>query len=176
MRAFVAVRLPGKIADELENFLADLRPLANIRWVRREQFHITLKFLGELEQKVIAQVKDALESIKYFSPFTVELAHIGAFPNLSSPRVLWLAGEKGSNELGRLARKVDDLLYEEAELEREHKKFQAHMTLARLKDSYLPEELVRKLGEVPFFSFECSELFLMRSQLTPKGPIYSQLL
>ena len=49
VRAFVAVRVQGKIADELENFLAELRPLANIKWVRREQFHITLKFLGELE-------------------------------------------------------------------------------------------------------------------------------
>ena len=57
VRAFVAVRVPGKIADELENFLADLRPLAAIRWVRREQFHITLKFLGEIEHYVIEQVK-----------------------------------------------------------------------------------------------------------------------
>ena len=176
VRAFVAVRVPGKIADELENFLADLRPLAAIRWVRREQFHITLKFLGEIEHYVIEQVKEALEPLKYFDAFSVELDHIGAFPNLSQPRVLWLGGEKGARELGRLAGKVNDVLYDEAGLEREAKKFRAHMTLARLKDSYLPEELVRRLGEVPRFVFECGELVLMRSQLTPRGPIYSQLL
>ena len=176
VRAFVAVRVPGKIADELENFLADLRPLAAIRWVRREQFHITLKFLGEIEHYVIEQVKESLEPLKYFDAFSVELDHIGAFPNLSQPRVLWLGGEKGARELGRLAGKVNDVLYEEARLEREAKKFRAHMTLARLKDSYLPEELVRKLGTVQNFSWLCDELFLMRSELTPGGPIYSQLL
>lgn len=176
IRAFVAVKVPGQVADELENFLAELRPLAPIRWVRREQFHITLKFLGELERSVIEQVKDSLESIKYFDPFTIELNHIGAFPNLNAPRVLWLGGEKGARELGRIAREVDEVLNEEAGLEREGRKFRAHLTLARLRDSRLPEELVRKLGEVPAMEFECGELFLMRSQLTPGGPIYSQLL
>ena len=176
VRAFVAVRVPGKIADELENFLADIRPLAPIRWVRREQFHITLKFLGEVEHSVIELVKDCLEPVKYFEQFTIELDNIGAFPNLNSPRVLWLGGEKGAAELGRIARKVDDVLHDEAGLEREMKKFRAHLTLARLKDTFLPEVLVRRLGDVPVMSWQCGELVLMRSQLTPKGPIYSQLL
>ncbi len=176
VRAFVAVKVLGFAADELENFLALLRPLAPIRWCRREQFHITLKFLGEVERSVIDKVIDALEPVKHFEPFTVELEHIGAFPNLNSPRVLWLGGEKGSVELGKLARMVDDVLCEEAGLARESKKFRAHLTLARLKDEPLPEELVRKLGDVPRVSFECVELALMRSVLTPRGAVYSQLL
>ena len=176
VRAFVAVRVPGNIADTLENFLAQLRPLANIRWVRREQFHITLKFLGELRPDVIAQVIDALEPLKHFQPFTVQLEHVGAFPNLAAPRVLWLSGRKGSSELGRVARLIDDTLADEAGLERDSRKFRPHLTLARLKDTLLPEELVRKLGEVPVMSWECGELVLMRSNLTPRGPIYSQLL
>ena len=176
VRAFVAVRIPGLVSDELENFLAEIRPLAAIRWVRREQFHITLKFLGELEHSVIELVKDALEPMNYFAPFMIELDRVGAFPNLSVPRVLWLSGEKGASELGRLARKVNDVLSDDVGLERERKRFQAHLTLARLKDANLSEELVRKLGEVPVLSWECGELLLMRSQLTPRGPIYSQLL
>ena len=176
VRAFAAVRVPGQAADELENFLADLRPLAAVRWVRREQFHITLKFLGEVEHSVIEQVKDALEPMKYFDEFRIELDHVGGFPNLSVPRVLWLGGEKGAGELGRLARKVNDVLSEDVGLERERRRFQAHLTLARLKDSHLPEELVRRLGEVPVLSWECGELVLMRSQLTSRGPIYSQLM
>ncbi|MBQ7216199.1 MAG: RNA 2',3'-cyclic phosphodiesterase [Synergistaceae bacterium] len=176
VRAFVAVRVPGQAADELENFLSELRPLAPIRWVRREQFHITLKFLGEVEHSVIEQVKESLEPVKFFEPFSVELDHIGAFPSLASPRVLWLGGEKGARELGKLAGRVNDVLHEEAGLERDSKKFRAHMTLARLKDTYLPEGLVRRLGDVPVMEWECGELVLMRSQLTPRGPIYSQLL
>ncbi|MBQ7543744.1 MAG: RNA 2',3'-cyclic phosphodiesterase [Synergistaceae bacterium] len=176
IRAFVAVKMPGNCADTLENFLADLRPLAPIRWMRREQFHITLKFLGELPREVIEQVKDALEPLKHFEPFTVGLDYIGAFPNLNAPRVLWLGGKEGASELGRIARKVDEVLSEEAGLEREARKFRAHMTLARLKDSRLPEELVRELGEVPALSFTCGELYPMRSQLTPRGPVYSELM
>ncbi|MBQ7155051.1 MAG: RNA 2',3'-cyclic phosphodiesterase [Synergistaceae bacterium] len=177
IRAFVAVKLPGNVADELENFLAELRPLAPIRWVRREQFHITLKFLGELPHEDIEQVKELLEPMKYFDPFTMRLDYIGAFPNLSVPRTLWLSGKQGAYEISRIAYKVDDVLCSEMELPHETKKFRAHLTLARLKDDYrLPEAVVRKLGEIPPITFECSELFLMRSQLTPGGPIYSQLL
>lgn len=175
VRAFVAVRVPGYVADALENFLAELRPLAAVRWVRREQFHITLKFLGEVEQAVIEQVIDALEPVKCFEPFRIELNHIGAFPNLNSPRVLWLGGDKGAAELGRLSAKVNDVLYDEAGLEKDAKKFRAHMTLARLKDTCLPEGLVRRLGDVPVLEWECSDLVLMRSRLTPKGPVYSLL-
>lgn len=176
MRAFVAVRVPGNVADELENFLAEVRPLAPVRWCRREQFHITLKFLGELEHEVIEQVMNALEPVKYFREFTVELEHVGAFPNLNRPKVLWLGSGKGSDELGKLAHIVDDVLHEHVGLERESKKFRAHMTLARLKDERLPGELVRKLGEVPRLVWECGEMALMKSLLTPRGAVYSQIL
>ncbi|MBQ9405055.1 MAG: RNA 2',3'-cyclic phosphodiesterase [Synergistaceae bacterium] len=176
VRLFVAVKLPGHAADELENFLSELRPLAKIKWVRREQFHITLKFIGEIESFRLEDVKAALEDIKTFEPFTIELDYIGAFPNLNSPKVLWLSGDRGAYELAKIARLVNDSLYDEAEIEREAKKFRAHLTLARLKEPYLPEELVRRLGTVPKLSWSCSELVLMKSVLTPKGPIYTQLM
>lgn len=176
IRSFVAVKMPGNAADVLENFLSEIRPLAKIRWVRRSQFHITLKFLGENPRDVTEDVKDALIPLKHFEPFTVELSYIGAFPNLSAPRVLWLSGDRGAAELGNIAKRVNDVLYDVAGIERESKKFRAHLTLARLKDSYLPENLVRKLGEVPKISWVCDELFLMKSDLKPSGSVYSQLL
>ena len=176
IRSFVAVKLPGDAADVLENFLAEIRPLAKIRWVRRSQFHITLKFLGENPRDVTDDVIDALTPLKRFEPFTVELSYIGAFPNLNAPKVLWLSGDKGANELGHVAKRVNDVLYDSAGLERESKKFTAHLTLARLKDSFLPENLLRKLGEVPKISWVCDELCLMKSDLKPSGPLYSQLM
>ena len=176
IRSFVAVRMPGNAADVLENFLAEIRPLAKIRWVRRSQFHITLKFLGENTREVTEEVVDALTPLKHFEPFTVELSFIGAFPNLNAPRVLWLSGDKGANELGHVARRVSDVLSDIDGLEMDAKKFQPHLTLARLKDSYLPENLVRKLGEVPKISWTCDELFLMKSDLKPSGSVYSVIL
>ena len=176
IRAFIAVRMPENISSELENFLAELRPLSKIRWVKYGQFHITLKFLGELEPGVIAQVKDSLMPLKNFKPFTIELSYIGAFPNLNSPKVIWLSGDKGARELTQLSRRVNEVLYEEVDLAKDEKRFKPHLTLARVKDERLTEELIRKLGEVKNFSWVCDELFLMRSELTPKGPIYTELL
>lgn len=176
IRSFVAVKLPGDAADVLENFLAEIRPLAKIRWVRRSQFHITLKFLGENTREVTEDVKEALIPLKHFEPFTVELSYIGAFPNLNTPRVLWLSGDKGAGKLGHVAKSVNDVLSDIDGLSMDAKKFQPHLTLARLKDSYLPENLVRRLGEVPKISWTCDELYLMKSDLKPSGPVYSVIL
>ncbi len=178
IRAFIAVKVPEDIAEELENFLAELRPLSNtkIRWVKYGQFHITLKFLGELKPEIISQVKDLLMPLKNFAPFTIDLSYIGAFPNLNSPRVIWLSGDKGQKELSGLSKKINEILYDELEIPKETKKFRGHLTLARLNNEFLPEELVRKLGTVKNFSWQCNELFLMRSELTTKGPIYTEIM
>ena len=176
IRAFVAVKMPEEISGELENFLAEVRPLANIKWVRYGQFHITLKFLGELEPNIISSVKKSLTPLKYFEPFNINLSYIGAFPNLNSPRVIWLSGDEGAVELTKLSKKVNEILYNDEEIPKDEKKFKAHLTLARLKGGFLSEELVRKLGTVQNFSWRCGELFLMRSELTTKGPIYTELL
>lgn len=176
IRAFIAVKLPDYIADSLEDFLDDIRPLSKIHWVKREQFHITLKFLGELEPDVIDDVKDCLIPMKHFEPFTIELSTIGAFPNMKNANVLWLGCSKGAKELGSLSRRINDSLFREAELERDTRKFRAHLTLARLKGERINEDVINQLGTFPLMNWTCSELVLMRSVLTPRGPIYTQIL
>lgn len=176
VRLFAAIRLPGTEADKLENFLSGLKSLAKIKWVSREQFHITLKFIGEIEAFRLEDVKNALVDIKNFKAFNIELDYIGAFPNLNAPKILWLSGDKGATELAKIAKLVNDVLYDEADIPRDDKKFKAHLTLARLKEAHLPEELVRKLGGVPKLRWQCSELVLMKSVLTARGPVYTQLM
>lgn len=176
IRAFIAVKLPDYIADSLEDFLDDIRPLSKIHWVKREQFHITLKFLGELEPDVIDDVKDCLIPMKHFEPFTIELSTIGAFPNMKNANVLWLGCSKGAKELTSLSRRINDSLFREAELERDTRKFRAHLTLARLKGERINEDVINQLGTFPLMNWTCSELVLMRSVLTPRGPIYTQIL
>ena len=176
IRAFVAVKLPEDIADSLEDFLDDIRPLSKIHWVKREQFHITLKFLGELEPDVIDDVIDSIMPMKHFEPFTIELSHIGAFPNMKNANVLWLGCSRGAKELASLSRRINDTLFHDAELERDTRKFRAHLTLARLKGEYVSENVINQLGTFPLMNWLCDELVLMRSVLTPKGPIYTQIL
>ena len=176
IRAFIAVKLPEDIADSLEDFLDDIRPLSKIHWVKREQFHITLKFLGELEPEVIDDVIDSLSPMKHFEPFRIELSTIGAFPNMKNANVLWLGCSRGAKELAGLSRRINDTLFNEVELERDTRKFRAHLTLARLKGEYVSENVINQLGTFPLMNWTCDELVLMRSTLTPKGPIYTQIL
>lgn len=176
IRSFVAVKVPDEISDKLENFISRLRPLSNIRWVKREQFHITLKFLGEIEPEIFESVKNSLLPLKNFEPFKIELSFIGAFPSIKNANVLWISGTKGTKELAAISKRVNDVLYECAEIERDTKKFKAHLTLARLKGERISERLLSGLGTLPQLNWLCSELVLMRSVLTPKGPIYTQIL
>ena len=168
IRAFIAVKLPEDIADSLEDFLDDIRPLSKIRWVKREQFHITLKFLGELEPDVIDDVIDSLSPMKHFEPFRIELSTIGAFPNMKNANVLWLGCSRGAKELAGLSRRINDTLFNEVELERDTRKFRAHLTLARLKGEYVSENVINQLGTFPLMNWTCDELVLMRSVLTPR--------
>ena len=176
IRSFVAVKLPEYISDSLEDFLDDIRPLSKIHWVKREQFHITLKFLGELEPDVIDDVIDSLSPMKHFEPFTIELSHIGAFPNMKNANVLWLGCSRGAKELAGLSRKINDTLYRDEGLERDTRKFRAHMTLARLKGEHVSDDVINQLGTFPLMNWICDELVLMRSVLNPKGPVYTQIL
>lgn len=175
IRAFVAVTLPDDVSGRLEEYINALRPLYRVRWVRREQMHITLKFLGELEPEVIDDVKEALIPLKHFEPFRIELDTVGAFPNIRNANVLWLSGSKGAKELGRIAGKVNDALLEGAGLEKDAKKFRAHMTIARLKGENAGD-IVNGMGTLPLLGWTCGELVLMQSVLYPKGPVYTQIL
>ena len=176
IRSFVAVSLPDDVSLRLEEYINTLRPLFRVRWVRREQMHITLKFLGELEPEIIDDVKEALTPLKHFEPFTIELDTLGAFPNFRNANVLWLSGSRGAKELGRLSWRVNDVLLERSGLEKDAKKFRAHLTLARLKGETVSDNLINGLGTLPHLQWSCSELVLMRSVLTPQGPVYSRIL
>lgn len=173
IRAFVAVKVPDDVASRLDDYLDDLRKVYRAKWVRAEQMHITLKFLGELEPEVIDDVKDILTPLKHFEPFRIELDTIGAFPNVRKANVLWLSGSKGSRELGQLSGKVNRALSEL--VEPDTKRFRAHLTIARLKGEPV-EEIVNMMVRLPPMHWTCNELVLMQSVLNPKGPVYTQIL
>lgn len=181
IRSFIAVHASEAASRELERLLTRLSPLARLRWVNRQQLHITLKFLGERSPELTVKVLDALSSIT-FNPFDIELDRAGVFPNMRSPRVLWLGCGRssenplsgGAKELAALAARVDEAL-SKIGIEREVRPFKAHMTLARCNGEPLPDALEKALADVPKFSWTCSSMSLMRSVLTPRGPIYTEM-
>lgn len=173
VRAFVAVLPPEAVARELERLLTHLRTMARLRWASRDQLHITLRFLGERPRPLLERAGETLRRLSV-TPFEVTLSRAGGFPNLSRPRTLWLGGETGEAELADLARRVDDALFGLG-IERETRPFRSHLTLARHRGEPLPSSLLEELRRVPAFSWTCSEIALMRSQLTPRGAVYTRL-
>jgi len=173
IRAFVAVVPSDEILNAMEKYLSRLRPLADFKWVNRSQLHITLRFLGEILPKVFDDIKTKLENIRA-APFNISIDHSGAFPNFSRAKVLWISGETGSEELKQLAAQTEQIAVS-CGLAPESRKFSPHLTIARARvDGNVPEELIQAMKDTPVLSWQCKNFVLMKSQLTPKGPIYTQ--
>ena len=169
----MAVPVPEPAASELDRFLYTLRPLARLRWVTRAQLHVTVRFLGEQTRETIERVKQALIPV-CFEPFEVELSYAGAFPNMECPRVLWLSGNRGKNELMALAESVNAAI-DAIGLPHEERAFKPHLTLARADGMPLPGQLLKAMENVPSLVWRCDGFDLIRSRLTPQGAIYSKI-
>jgi len=178
IRAFVATNLPVKAIDPLRDYqrrlqgsLESWRP--GISWTSPASLHLTLRFLGEIEEPLVAALGDRLsEAAARCETFDFTLGGVGAFPSLQRARVLW-AGATGDGLLP-LATTVEDSL-EQIGLPREERPFSAHITLGRLKS---PLNLAPVLGTVALFPptvVTVREIILYSSRLTPKGAIYQTL-
>ena len=174
IRTFVAVPISEPNAKELESFVNSLKKLAHIRWVTIKQFHITLRFIGEQTPEIIDQVRTALQDV-HFDPFEIELSYAGGFPNLNSPKSIWLSGNQGKQELIDLAKKVNKAIDDATGLEAETRAFKPHLTLARSDGRPLPQELMAALKNAPKLIWACTSFDLMRSKLTPQGAVYSKI-
>lgn len=175
IRAFIAVHLPDAVKDVLSKTsraLADQIPTGAVRWVRPEQMHLTLFFLGDTAVTRLPAVQQAMDGTAgHFSPFNLYTNDVGCFPNARQPRVIWvgLAGEEA--RLTSLKAAIDAALGPLG-WPAEHKPFRAHLTLGRVKDN-------RGLGEVKWtadvarLAIPVAAIHLIESQLRPSGPIYT---
>ncbi len=183
VRTFVAIELPGEVHLALARVIADLRPAAGVavRWVNPEGVHLTLKFLGEIEAARVSETTRVLDiACAPVAKFNLGLGAPGAFPNPNAPRVLWIGITGNLNTLVALQRRVDDGLHYLG-FAKEDRAFSPHLTLGRVREGVAPGQR-RALGEAlancqvpPLDSFPVDGVALMRSQLTPQGPIYTRL-
>jgi len=175
MRAFIAIDLPDKIKGYLSKIQKELKiNSAKIKWVEKENLHLTVKFLGELDEAKINEVKQALSKIE-FKPQTVSLSEIGVFPSENYIRVIW-AGIKPSDKIVELQQKIETSLAELG-IKKENRKFETHITLGRVKFIKDKKELIDKIKSVDIkteeFVLDCFKL--KKSTLTEKGPVYEDL-
>ena len=174
MRLFIAIEVPEDVKGYLSAVQEKIsNDVANkIRPVNKNQIHLTLKFLGEVQQDKAEKIKNELKKIA-FSPFSVCLDKIGVFPSESYIRVVWV-GLKPEEPVLELQKTIDESL---KKMFKKEKDFKAHITLARVKFIGNKEEFVEKLKKIKVENkkIEVNNFKLVRSTLTPQVPVYEEV-
>ena len=176
MRTFVAVFPPPEVREEALAAARRLPLCDRVRWVKPENFHLTLKFLGDVREEDQEDVHAALEEVcAGHAPFDVGLAGLGAFPSARRARILWAGVGEGYERLRSLAADLDAALAPLG-FESEGRLYKPHMTLGRVRGR--PARLDLPPGWTPGagnLEFRTGSVELMESVLDPEGPVYETL-
>jgi RNA 2',3'-cyclic 3'-phosphodiesterase len=173
VRTFVAVFPPPEVREALFRAARDLPASKDFRLVGQEKIHLTLKFLGDVEEDALGRVTRALEPVREgHEPFEVSTSGFGAFPSERRARILWAGVGEGSGPLRALARDVEDLL-EPAGFEREGRTYMPHLTLGRARGR--PVKLDEAEKPSPELRFTVPGLDLVKSAPGEHGVTYSIL-
>jgi len=175
VRAFIAIDLDREIKEALLALVRGLKATrADVRWVAAAGMHLTLKFLGPIDEGRVVRVKDVLTKVaSRHRPFPLELRGTGAFPGERSPRVLWV-GFADEPVLAALQADLEASLEPDG-FEREERDFRPHLTLGRVKG---PERVAQAMTELAkhrdesFGSMTATRLTLFESVLHPEGAEY----
>lgn len=179
VRAFIAIDLPPAHRELTAQVAAALAAdQADVKWVKPEALHLTLKFLGEIPCNDLTPLQSALgKGLAGFPDFSIKLEGMGQFPPKGTPRVIWLGINNGALELANLAALIDKTLVALG-FPGEIRPWQAHLTLGRVNSPHHSDELQKLMSttQTPDFpTFPAHEVILMRSQLQRSGPIYTRL-
>lgn len=174
IRAFVAVELPGTLKPRIEQVEAQL-PRAGLKHVKPAQVHITLKFLGDVNEAQVEAISRALSQVTCRS-FDARVKGVGVFPGMRAPRVVWLGAEGNFDELHAEVERVLTPLG----FGKDDRKFVPHATLARIKflkkeDSLRLGEVLSSLADVDMGTIRVGSISLKKSTLMPDGPVYETL-
>lgn len=180
MRLFIAMDVPEEIKGVISAALKDLkRSTEGVRWVRPENIHLTVKFIGDYEEEKLERLEDEVAKAALRSPrFTALLGGCGAFPSSAKARVIWVDMRKGAEEAAIAARKVDSRLGKIG-IKRESRPFRGHLTLGRLKKPRNCSDVIERMEEdlqgLLEMPFDVQEMVLYRSILGSQGPTYIPL-
>jgi len=179
MRLFIAIELPPEIKQGIAKVQENLRKTgADANWTRPEGIHLTLKFLGEVEesraQEIVLALTGATEGI---GKMKLEVAGAGAFQNVKTPRILWLGVTGDIEKLAALQILVENAMVKLG-FEREERTFSPHLTLARIKlpkprDNW--QQKIESIRDVKIGAFVAERISLMKSELKREGAVYMEV-
>ena len=188
IRAFIAVEMSDDIRIAISDAQARLKRAhvgVKVSWTKVDNIHLTLQFLGYVEEEVVAKIGAALERIvAEHTAFELDVRGAGAFPDEQRARVLWVGCEDTGGKLKALAQGVQAAM-QPLGFEPEHREFSAHLTLGRVKPAPMksgfpkPDAALTKaldsIKNQPFGTMRVDAVHLFQSQLHPEGSIYSKL-
>lgn len=179
MRSFLAVELPEELRSSLRKILEELRQCgADVRWVRPEAVHLTLKFLGEIRPEQAEEIRPAVQEVAgRYGPFKMVARGLGCFPRLEKPRVVWVGLEGEKWKLEALQRDVESALMQLG-FPKEERPFKPHLTLGRVRSPKARMGLVQKLRTqdgLQVGEFIVESVILFKSELLPSGARYTRL-
>ncbi|RLG59105.1 MAG: RNA 2',3'-cyclic phosphodiesterase [Candidatus Hydrothermarchaeota archaeon] len=171
MRCFIAIDVSNFFAEVLD----ELSKIRGLKLVSPENLHITLKFLGEVEESKVEKIHESMrQALEKFDSFSISFKGMGVFPSLRYIRVIWVGVERNRERIIEMQKALEQEL-EKLNFKRE-KEFSPHLTLARVK--FLGEKqkilkLISKFENVEFGELRVEKVRLKKSRLTPQGPIYT---
>ena len=178
-RAFIAVDLPESVKSFLSEAQKALKRYGfRVKWIRPQNIHLTLKFLGDTATVDINKIAEAMRLAASECPgLSLAARGIGVFPNVRRPRVIW-AGLDGQLEtLADLQRALEAQLADLG-FARDSRPFKSHLTLGRVKGKIAPDQIKTAMEKLKGFeseSFGINEIVLFKSELRPAGAVYTRV-
>ena len=172
IRVFISIEIPDK--SSLDEPLAYLRSVRGVRTSPSEQIHITLRFIGDVDESKVDVIEDCVRrAVDGHGPFGITVSDAGAFPKRERPSVVWI-GASPQQELSDIAGAIGRNL-RAAGIDFDSKPFKSHITVGRCRDPVDLSGFFDAFSDREFARFQCSEILVMRSVLGPKGAKHTVL-
>jgi len=181
MRLFIAVELPDEVRKNITELINELKEVGSaVKWVEEKNLHITLKFLGWVEDRKVDNVVElATKAAGGTGSFKAKFEGTGTFPSGKNPRVVWVGMGEGGEKLKKLADSLEEAL-SNAGYRSEEREFSSHATIGRVKvprqarDKGVDKlkEKMESIKDPKFGEAIVDHIDIMKSTLTPKGPVY----
>lgn len=178
IRAFIAIDLDDRVIEKVYNVIGILKSrITDIRWVKQENLHLTLKFLGNIAESQVEPIAAALRHpLGLFSPCAISAKGLGVFPDFRRPKILWV-GLTG-NRLVQLAAEIESALMPLG-FTPENRAFTPHLTIGRWREGSRPaknlHQEIDNLNDFEFGACAVRQIVLFQSVLKPEGASYSEL-
>ncbi|OED30870.1 RNA 2',3'-cyclic phosphodiesterase [Methanosphaera sp. WGK6] len=176
MRAFLAIELNDYLKTNINKTQQILQESesAQIKYVENENLHLTLKFFGDINERKQKQITNLInQTTPHYNPYTLKLAKIGTFPNITHPKVIWTGAKDKNKNTINIIKELDDS-FNKIGFKKE-RNIIPHITIGRVKEIKNITKLTETLNNIQYNyhgKMEVSKICLKSSQLTPNGPIY----